>query len=120
MGTHKLKGLQVRLSKAKAEKENQKEIVKDAQRKLSELNKKVKYLKSQINAHKKKEITVNEHDLIRYFERVEGYNLEEIKNEILSEKIKEFTDTLGGDGTFPNEKGYKVLMKNNTVTTITT
>lgn len=65
-----------------------------------------------------KEPIVSEHAILRYLERIGGLDLEEIKNKILTTEIKNIISTLGGNGTYPNE-GFKVIMKDNIVTTIT-
>ena len=68
---------------------------------------------------KKSNIRVSEHAVIRYFERVKGYNISDIEKEILSEDVLDLVKTLGGNGKYPN-KDYQVVMKNHTVTTIIT
>lgn len=62
-------------------------------------------------------LKISEHALVRYFERVKGYNIAEIEKEILSEDIIKLINTLGGNGQYPN-KGFSIVMKNNTVITI--
>lgn len=64
-----------------------------------------------------KELVVSEHAYLRYFERVKGFDLEAIKKEILSEKVLSLMEKLGPSGHFPND-GYRVVLKDNTVTTI--
>lgn len=60
---------------------------------------------------------VSEHALVRYFERVKGFNMEEVTQEILSEPVLNLVEKLGGSGTYPN-KGFSVVMKDNMVVTI--
>lgn len=77
------------------------------------LGKKAKKIRIPLNTE------VSDHALCRYFSRVKGYNLDEIKGEIVSPKIKEYMVTLGNSGIFPNEIGnYQVVIKQNTVVTI--
>lgn len=71
-----------------------------------------------LKAAKTETIKVSEHAILRYLERVKGLNIEEIEKEIVSEEIIKFVEQLGGSGQYPN-KGFNVLMKNFTVTTIT-
>lgn len=61
---------------------------------------------------------ISEHAYLRYFERVLGYDLEEISKIILSEKVINLKDKLGNSGEYPNENGFKVVFKDNRVTTI--
>lgn len=63
-------------------------------------------------------LKVSEHAIVRYFERVKGFSIEEIEKEILSDEILKMVETLGGNGTYTNN-GFSVLIKNHTVTTIT-
>ncbi len=63
---------------------------------------------------------VSEHAIVRYFERVKGFDIAAIEREILSDPILKQVQTLGGNGTYPNANGYSVVMKSHTVTTIVT
>lgn len=93
------------------------------QQKLEELaNKKKKKQNLQKKLKKltpKGEITFTEHSLLRYAERVLKIDFEAIKQEILSEEIKEMLKVLPATGSFPNKKGYNVIFKNGSITTIT-
>jgi hypothetical protein len=94
-----------------------------------ELQERIKLLEGKKNLKKKlgkkaKKIRIplkpclSDHSIVRYFERVKGVNMEDLKNEIISSKIREFMVTLGHSGTFPNELGYSVVMKDNTCVTV--
>lgn len=62
-------------------------------------------------------LRVSEHAIIRYFERVKGFDIAQIEKEILTEQIRSFVSKLGGSGTYPAD-GFSVVMKNHVVTTI--
>jgi hypothetical protein len=70
------------------------------------------------------EITISEHAFLRYFERVLGYDLEQITKEILTDQVMELTEKLGGNGSYPtgkmNSEGkeYRITIKNNMVVTV--
>lgn len=64
------------------------------------------------------ELKVSEHAILRYFERVKGYDIKAIENEILSSEIMNMTKTLGDTGKFPHKEGFTVVMAKGTVTTI--
>ena len=64
-----------------------------------------------------KNVKVSEHAIVRYFERVLGFNIEQVEKEILSEKVLSLIETLGGNGTYPNGD-FSVIMKNHTATTV--
>lgn len=65
----------------------------------------------------KENLKVSEHAIVRYFERIIGYNIEEIQDIILSDEVVALVEKLGGTGTF-NCDGYSVVIKNYTVVTI--
>ena len=61
---------------------------------------------------------VSEHAVLRYLERVKGYNIAEVEHAILTPKVLKMIETLGGTGKFPGD-GFTIVMKDYTVTTIT-
>lgn len=79
-----------------------------------ELEKKIKRLNEPIKP------TVSEHAIVRYFERVEGYNIQEVCSKILSPDVMQLINTLGGNGEYPlsRDSEHKAVIKNNTVVTI--
>jgi hypothetical protein len=73
-----------------------------------------------IESLKEDEIKISYHAWVRYFERIEGFDLEKLEKEILTSEIKERIKTLG-DGTYKNViKNGKLtlIVKNNNVVTI--
>lgn len=60
---------------------------------------------------------VSEHAFVRYFERVVGFDLQEISDYILSPNNLSLIAQLG-DGTYPLNETHKFVIKQNTVTTI--
>lgn len=63
-------------------------------------------------------ITVSEHAIIRYLERVKGMSISEIESEIINADVLNLIETLGGNGSYPNGT-FKLIIKNGIVTTIT-
>jgi chromosome segregation ATPase len=61
-------------------------------------------------------ITVSEHAVLRYLERVQGIDISSIKETILNDQIKEQIQTLG-NGVYPNN-GFRVRVKNNVIVTV--
>ncbi len=61
---------------------------------------------------------VSEHSIIRYIERVVGYDINDIKDDILHEKVLELVNKLGPNGTYPHPDGWSIVIKNNRVVTI--
>ena len=85
-----LKQLQVRKDKMKTEIEglqtDKKELnksINERENKLGAINSQIKDLQTQ-----SAEIIVTEHALLRYFERILGFDLEEIKQQIITPKIE--------------------------------
>jgi hypothetical protein len=118
--TRKIKQLQTQLLKAGSDADVLRVELgvktKEYQQKLDT----IKVLKSEIDrASKTTRLKVSDHAIIRYFERVKGYNISEIEQEILNDKIKVMIETLGGNGTYPNDT-YSIVMRDYTVTTIIT
>lgn len=80
----------------------------------------VKTIKSEITKlNSVSKLRVSEHAILRYFERVHKYDIAKIESQILSPAILDFVEKLGDSGTYPNGE-FSVIIKNGTVTTITT
>ena len=115
----KLKGLKSQLSQINGELEAAQIEVANKQREYSLKFEHAKKIKQQIELlESDREISVSEHAIIRYLERVKGVDIEILKNEILTDQIKNLIETLGGNGTYPSDKGFKALVKDFTITTI--
>lgn len=115
----KLKRLNTQLQKLTGEYEALKVEVEIKQKESTEKRRSINKLRCEISSiDNDKELKVSEHAIVRFFERVKGYNISEIEKEILNEDIVKAATVLGGGGTYPND-GYQVVMKNYIVTTIT-
>jgi predicted nucleic acid-binding Zn-ribbon protein len=62
---------------------------------VDELQKKIDRLEHPV------EVTISEHAILRYFERIESVEMDKIKENILTEKVKKLIDELGPNGTYP-------------------
>ena len=114
----KIKGLKSQLSKLRGDSESLKIELANTQREYHAKLKKIEQLQLDINRFEKNgKIKVSEHAIVRYFERVKGLDIELVEKEILSKDVMKLIDQLGGNGTYPN-KDFKIILKNNTVTTI--
>ena len=115
----KIKGLSSQIKKLTGDSEALKIEISNKQKERSNKIKTIKELQKQIDFFKQnKKPTVSEHAIVRYFERIKGFDISEIEKEILSEEVLKLVETLGGKGTYPN-KDFRVIMNNFTVTTIT-
>lgn len=111
-----LKSLQSQAERARAE-------LKEARDSQAEVNQKVTALQAQLRriedeikqlSEGSEEIVVTEHAYLRYFERVLGYDLNEIRKKLLPQATEEAIKKFGG-GSFPVEDDghkFKVRVKN--------
>jgi len=78
----------------------------------------IKELKSKIEAIQHDQtIYISEHAIVRYFERIKGYDIDLAKKEILSEETLILIEKLGGNGSYPSNN-FKIIMKDYTVVTV--
>ncbi len=114
----KLKGLQSQLKTIEADIESLRIEMSNKQKDYNTKVHSAKKLRKEIeNLNTSKTPKVTEHAIVRYFERVKGFNIAEIEKEILTDKIRGMAETLGGNGKYPNS-GFEVVMKDFTVTTV--
>lgn len=123
MNTHTLKQFQTQLKKLESELESVQLEMKVKQKEFELKRKVINDLKTRIEQMKiKSDVIISEHALLRYFERVLGYNLEDIKSNLISSKTRDLILMLGNNGEYPNEDSYgnkfKIILKNNVITTI--
>lgn len=76
-------------------------------------NKIISAIQEMKRAHK---LIVSEHAILRYLERINGINIEEISEKIASEEIKKAYG-VAGNGTY-NFDGFNVVIRDNIVVTI--
>tara|TARA_R110000751_G_scaffold112175_3_gene210973 strand:+ start:1185 stop:1559 length:375 start_codon:yes stop_codon:yes gene_type:complete len=113
-----LKGFKSQLSKLEGEYEVVKKQAAEYQKKCAFKKKGLGILKAKINRLSLDSNTIiSEHAILRYFERVKGFDLSEIEKEILTPKVKEMIETLGNTGVYPNNN-FQVCLKNNVIVTI--
>lgn len=124
--TMDLKKLEVRLNEINQEIDHLKHDKREAESKLQEANKRKFQIEKSLKALRQKFETpiVSEHAMLRYFERVLGFDLEEIKGDILSEEVLGYLEELNGikNGKIPNNKNenkpFHVVLRNGVVTTV--
>jgi chromosome segregation ATPase len=76
-------------------------------------------IEKQINALTERDPLVTDHAIVRYFERVEGVNIKDVKKKILTDKVKTQINALGS-GEFPLGSGVRVVVRDNQVITVIT
>lgn len=63
-------------------------------------------------------IPVTDHALVRYFERVEGRDIEKIKAEINNPQLLQWYAELGDGGKYPVDNRYYVVIDDRVVKTV--
>lgn len=112
-----IKNLESRLVKTRSKLRDKKETAREIAADIRKINNSILGLESRIKELKKFEgPTVSEHAIIRYMERVMGIDVEELRGNILTDKLKSQIEQLG-DGKYPINGG-KVVVKGNTIVSI--
>ena len=115
MNAHELKQLQVRLTKAKAERDTARAAFEQAKKGYQVAMNAVESLESQINRCSQG-LVITEHALLRFIERSQGVVAETIEDKIRS--MVEETVKVLGDGRYPLDDGLCAVVKNNVVVTV--
>lgn len=111
-----LKGYQSQLEKLNGEREVLLFKLKGVEDELRTNNRRRKAIESRVKHIKETDLTVSEHAILRYIERIEVCNPAEVKDKIITDKLKEMVDTLG-DGVYPLEN-CKVKVRSKTIVTV--
>lgn len=112
-----LKGLQTQLAKMEAKIEGLKTEISSAQKELNLLQKEKKSLQERIrHLSGDGKLIVSEHAILRWLERKHGVDLKGIEREILNDEVLRITDTLGGNGEFPNGDMVLIIKQNVVIT----
>lgn len=116
----RIKNLKSQLAKYMGEASALKMEVSNKQRELQSKTKAVDTLQRELKKLENNSgVSVTDHAILRYFERVKGFDIAAIKLEILHPSVLTMIDTLGG-GELPHPDGYSLKVKNNSVITIIT
>lgn len=115
-----LKGLQTQLTKKKTELDQAYTEQKEITAKINSLRTDVAKIEGNIQKvmERSKDIIVSEHAIIRYLERVRGFDMEDVRREMIMPSIEPQIKTFRS-GTFPGPR-CKLRVKNNVVMTVIT
>lgn len=119
--SHLLKQFTTQLSKAQSELAAKQQEIAGKKREIVAKEKLIKELKVKIsNLKDDKNVIVSEHAILRYFERVLGFDLAEIQSKILTDSVQDLIGKLGSNsGQYPvKEGGFSVVLKEKTIVTI--
>ena len=113
-----MKDLKKQIKSLEKELEEKSEQVKDAQRQLSNIQHELKELRLKANPP---EVKVTDHAVVRFLQYVHGVDIEAIRNEILTDYLKNMILRFKGVGTIPNKlhnSDCRAIVKNYTIVTI--
>ena len=100
--SNKLKQLETLLNKTQNDFDVLNTKIANDQRVLASKKKAIENIKSQIQAiSANKEITISEHALLRYLERVSKIDTDSVKKTIITPELIKMVETLGGNGKYP-------------------
>lgn len=117
--THALKQLQSQKAKLEVQLEEQNGIKMEAGNQANNIKQRIGGLNTQINElkQKSKDPVVTEHALLRYFEHVLGYNLDDMRAVILGDGRSDAISAMGS-GKLPIIDGHKLVVKDRAVVSI--
>lgn len=118
--TKQIKGLQSQINKKKDTIKALQQECSAVKKQISEESQKLNTLKQKLTSLKRsnKAILITDHALVRFFERVKGYDIEEIKKEILTESVQELIKKLGTSGEYPTGNDFSIVLRDGNVVTI--
>lgn len=117
MKTHELKQLSTQLWKAQDAHKVAREEVKAAQRKEAAAKRAVDQAQEQVDRLGGKRLIVSEHALLRYFERVLGYDLAKISEGLLTDAVRSTMAAGISEGKIPSV-GCRLIVKENVVVSL--
>jgi hypothetical protein len=115
MTSHEYKSLQVRITKLQAKRNDCFHDLKGHQEALNKMDKDLTRLRNRLEGFSSNPI-MTEHSMLRYFERVLGYNLKELEESIIDENTKKTIRTIGNGKIEKN--GFVLIIKNYSVLTV--
>lgn len=104
--------LQAELAKLKSEKYQIKNKTQSVIDQLKNTENKIEELRLS-----QTEIIISDHAIVRYLERVEGIDMEDVKKKIATEKVTELINKLG-NGIFPVNDVFKITVNKKVITTV--
>lgn len=107
----KVKKKESELTLLKLEIADKQKQLSSKKREIEEMNRQIDKLRLSIG-----EISVSDHAVVRYLERVLGIDIEDLKKQILPEYTKSLIKSVGGSGEFMIEKAILVVQDNKIVT----
>jgi len=115
----RLKRLETRQREAEAEISEQRRLLREKESVLANKQQELQETKRKIQSLKDaKGLIVTEHAILRYLVRVEGMDLQEVKEKILTSRIQDAYNKLRSNGKFPSGTGFRVVIRNGKIVTV--
>ncbi len=114
---YSINSLEAQLKKTTSDLEDLQHQRSQVDQKINNMNRILNEVNYNIRAMKGDGLIVTEHAMIRYLQRVDGLNIEALKERILGEETLKQHKVLG-DGKFPIKGGGLVVIKDNVIVTI--
>lgn len=115
--SQELKQLQSRKSKLEVKIKDLSITAKESQRDYSKAMGQLKAVEQEIKGFADVEVVVSEHALLRYMERVMGFDLEMVRSAILNPDNLMMIQKLGS-GRYPLPGGGRIVVKDNVIVSI--
>lgn len=115
-----IKSLQERISKMKDEIVSLQREQTLTKQMIGKRSQELNTLKQNLaNLMRKKEcLMVTDHAIVRYLERVRGLNIQQVKDEILTDHAIGLIEKLGTNGEYPTGNGFSIVLRERNVVTI--
>lgn len=113
------KSLKTKLAQLNEEMRIIRKEISEKTKESNKLFKEIDDIQKRMESLREANIILSEHAILRYLERSDALNREELYNKILSKKNKEAINALG-DGKYPmnDGSGLSLIVKGNVITTI--
>lgn len=116
--THELKSLQGQRDKTRQIINTYEEDIKKKNLELKEKKIELNEIMTAIkNIENNNDVVISEHAILRYLERVKGFNLEDIKNEMLDARTRQSLKVVPVNKI--KRDGYNLIIKNKVIITVT-
>ena len=115
------------LKALRSQKSSLKDQIKAAQQQITFFKNQIQSLSQQKNTVQQKignilrqtdTLEVSDHAIVRYLERVEKRDIEQLKHNILTEKLLNLYGQLGTNGEYPASDKFSVVVRNKRIVTI--
>lgn len=117
----KLKQLKTRSEELAIELEIVKKRLSEAGKEYQEKLNRKKSVDAAIESLEQEDVvTISDHAILRYLERVEGIDIETIREKLLTSSAIDIYHKLdNNNGTYPSGDGYSLVIRNNNIITVT-